>query len=428
MKDYIQNKSLKACFFMALSGAFLIAGYEFVRSPSNSLFKDAYGMANFATALAFMPFAVFAVLFLYGKLLDRYTAKKTLIITNLLSAFVIGTSYLLILSGVKAANIILIIFREAYIVLLVEQLWSFINNTIDTKQARKINGAVLAISTIGALAGDFCVYHLAESLGTKNMLAFSFFCFFPAIFFATVAYQVTPKPADSYKSNIPKAQKRKFTDSLGLSLFKTEPVLFIILFVIISSQLYSTIVTLNLQASLFEHIPNVDAQTAYSAKLFLWLNSLSLSFQIVLVPIVLALIPLHYAHFLIPLLNLVAISIVIYMPSLETAAFAFILFKALDYSLFRAAKEILYIPLSFDAKFRSKELIDVLGYRLTKGLSASVISLVQKFGVVISSVGYGAIGSTAALMWFLFIIPIAQKKAPTKPIKPIKKSLSSKEV
>ncbi|MEL6548515.1 MAG: Npt1/Npt2 family nucleotide transporter, partial [Myxococcota bacterium] len=41
--------------------------------------------------------------------------------------------------------------------------------------------------------------------------------------------------------------------------------------------------------------------------------------------------------------------------------------KGLDYSLFRIAKEMLYIPLSYDDKSRGKPVIDILGYRAAKG-------------------------------------------------------------
>jgi len=43
--------------------------------------------------------------------------------------------------------------------------------------------------------------------------------------------------------------------------------------------------------------------------------------------------------------------------------------KPIDYSLFRAAKKILYIPFSFDVRYRAKEVIDVFGYRFGKGAS-----------------------------------------------------------
>ena len=50
-----------------------------------------------------------------------------------------------------------------------------------------------------------------------------------------------------------------------------------------------------------------------------------------------------------------------------SAGLAYMAFKVIDYSVFRAAKELLYIPLSFDRRYRAKELIDVFGYRFGKG-------------------------------------------------------------
>ncbi len=49
---------------------------------------------------------------------------------------------------------------------------------------------------------------------------------------------------------------------------------------------------------------------------------------------------------------------------------AYVCFKSIDYTLFRASKELLYIPLSFDVRFRSKEFIDVFGYRGSKGVAS----------------------------------------------------------
>ena len=76
------------------------------------------------------------------------------------------------------------------------------------------------------------------------------------------------------------------------------------------------------------------------------------------------------------LVHLIAGAALTIAPSLRSGAIAFLLFKALDYSLFRAAKEILYIPLSFDARYRAKQVIDSFGYRFAKGGSAGVITVI----------------------------------------------------
>jgi AAA family ATP:ADP antiporter len=411
LKPFLKDDSLKACLFMALSGAFLIGGYELVRNPINSLFKSAYGMSTFTTALAFMPIAVFAVLFLYGKLLNRYSAEKTFLITASLSGGTIAIAYFLLQVGVKEMYIFLLIFREAYIVLLVEQLWSFINNTVDKFGARKVNGLVLGTATFGGIAADLFISNFAEKIGSLNLVIFSSFCFIPAMYFAMKAYKTTPKSSDEYKTKIINKKGGKgFISSLGLDLFKKEPILFVILFVIIASQTYATVVTLNFQSALYENIPQVDVQTAFSAKLFLYLHILSLAFQLILVPLLLTFVSLHHIHFLVPLINLVAILLAFFKPGLETASLAFILFKSIDYSLFRAAKEILYIPLSFDAKFRSKEVIDVLGYRLSKGFSASGLSAANKLGATITSASYSLLGVFSILAWLVFVLPLAKKQ------------------
>ena len=89
-------------------------------------------------------------------------------------------------------------------------------------------------------------------------------------------------------------------------------------------------------------------------------------------------------------------------PSVATSGTAFLLFKAFDYSIFRAAKEILYIPLSFDARYRAKEFIDVFGYRFSKGAISLVVALGQRAGLVFES-AYGLLALTASSIWLALV-------------------------
>jgi AAA family ATP:ADP antiporter len=75
-------------------------------------------------------------------------------------------------------------------------------------------------------------------------------------------------------------------------------------------------------------------------------------------------------HILVPVLNLGALGYMLVASPLWGSAVAYGTFKTLDYSLFRAAKELLYVPLPFDARYRAKEVIDVLGNRVSKGMAS----------------------------------------------------------
>ena len=56
---------------------------------------------------------------------------------------------------------------------------------------------------------------------------------------------------------------------------------------------------------------------------------------------------------------------------------AFIMFKGLDYSLFSAAKEILYFPLNAQQKYGVKYIVDMIVYRFGKGLISLLLVFLQ---------------------------------------------------
>ncbi len=56
------------------------------------------------------------------------------------------------------------------------------------------------------------------------------------------------------------------------------------------------------------------------------------------------------------------------LPSFAMISASYILVKAVDFSLFGVVREMLYVPLQLDAKFRAKAIIDVFAYRTSKAL------------------------------------------------------------
>ncbi|MCY4554546.1 MAG: Npt1/Npt2 family nucleotide transporter, partial [Candidatus Poribacteria bacterium] len=99
-------------------------------------------------------------------------------------------------------------------------------------------------------------------------------------------------------------------------------------------------------------------------------------------------------------------------PSLQTGAAAYMIFKALDYSIFRAGKELFYMPLSYDSRYRAKQVIDSFGYRSSKSGSASVIELVRlRVGTIVGT-GYSITVMVIAVLWapIAFNLALAYQK------------------
>lgn len=381
----------------ALAAAFLLCGYEFVRSASNTLFKAAYGKENLPVIMALMPLGVLSMLYLYGQVLSWLGPRRTLFWSSITSGVIIAAAALAIGAGSRVATGVLYIVREAYVVLLIEQYWSFINSSLGRNEAKKLNGAVMGIASLGAILGGVLVHRLAQPLGTQVMPFFAAAALLPAAFISDLGYAKVGEP-QRQEDESPKGH-------MGLREFSSTPLLVIILLLIVTTQVVSTALDLRFQGILQDAIPDPDQQTSFSGGFFAGLNGAAAFLQFVVTPVVLRFVPLPLVHVAIPLIHLVACSALLASPSLMTAGTAYMLFKSFDYSVFRAAKEILYIPLSFDARFRAKELIDVFGYRFSKGGCSLLIVFVQKAGLVLGA-GYTLIALGASVAWLMLCFPL----------------------
>ena len=385
---------------MAMAAMFTLAGYEFIRSASTVLFKSAYGAENLPLVMAAMPVVVFAGVALYGVILSHLGPRRTLLVTSLGSAMVILACYLILLTGSKEITPVLFLFKEFYIVLLIEQYWSYINSSVSPTTSRRVNGPITGIAGIGGAVGGSLVGLSAESLGTESLVLLAAIALLPAALVSQMAYLTFGEPEQPPKS--------ESHGNLGLSLFRENPVLISLIAIGLSTQVIAAVLDFKFQWLLsVEFAGNQDQETAFQGWFWGTLNTSVLVLQFVIVPILLPIIALRWVHLFMPLVHLCAIGYAIYDPTIYTIGFAFFIFKAFVYSIFRAAKEVLYVPLGFDERYRAKEVIDVFGYRTGKGGSSVLIVLAQKAGYMMNNY-YLAIGFVMTLLWLALIFPLTR--------------------
>ena len=382
------KQTILATIAIAAAASFLLCGYEFIRAVSDSLFIGAYGAKNLPWVMAAIFPGVCLMIYGYGRLLSRFGASHALLITSLLSIAVIVSAYLLILKGYLFATAIIYVFREAYIVLIIEQYWSFVNSTLSSEQARRLNGPFCGLASLGSITGGFLVGRLAESLGSQTLLLFTAGSLLPAAVCSYTAYALAgePQPSD--------AEKRGKLGHTGLKVFLRSRYLVFIALLILTTQVVSTVLDLRFKGFIEIAKPVADERTAFIGNFYGTLGIAAAVLQFIVAPLLMRFAPLRMVHLSIPAVHLVTCAILTVAPSLWSAAAAFLIFKALDYSIFRAGKEIFYIPLSFDARFRAKQIIDSFGYRASKSGSAIIIALLGLTGSAFS-----IIAMAAAVIW-----------------------------
>lgn len=414
----IARKELKqelwVAFLIATAASFLLGSYECVRSAGNTLFKAAYGASNLALVGAALPIVLVGCLKLYGVSLSHSGPRVTLRRTYFVSLVLLSMSYLATFLEWQFMFVILYLFRKIYVVILIEQYWSFLNSQLSTETAKRLNGPICGGATVGAIIAGYWVGATAVSVGTPMMLVFSGGLLIPAAFCSDLAYRFGGEP----KPEIEELSAER--DDLSAALLFGSPLLKGLLFVVVATQVLSAALELNFQTILQNTIPDPDPQTAYSGNFFGTLNLVAFVLQFLITPLLLRKIPLGAIHFALPIIHLVVGVVVLFHPTLSGVGLALLIFKGTDYSLFRAAKEILYIPLSFDARYRAKQIIDSFGYRGGEGFASMCIFVLQRTGMVLhllySMVGLIAVVSWGAALW-RWVLPSRNVPGSTEVVK-----------
>lgn len=387
------RRPVAAVFMIALAALFVLGGYELLRSSTSSVFQQFYHSSKMPAATILSPLAVILVVWVYGLLLTRLGASRALAATSLLSAGVIVACYLGIRAGYAPAAAFLYVFRKGYIVLLIEQYWSFINSVLTPAQARRLNGPVCGLASLGAIAGGLMVKLLAERLGTEQLVLAAAMSLAPAALCSAWAYRLGGEPQPS------EAELGGRQGSLALKLFAEQPYLLRIAILIWLTQVVSTVFEFRFYELSELALADQDQRTAFFGGFWASVNTVAAFLQFVVAPLAMAKVRLRRVHEALPVVHLLTAAGLLFAPSMAVGATALLGFKTLDYSLFRAAKEIFYLPLSFDARYRAKQVIDSFGYRFGEGsVGAMVTGLTAGVGLGTATL-YPVMALLAAAGW-----------------------------
>ncbi|NGX57005.1 MAG: hypothetical protein K1060chlam5_01261, partial [Candidatus Anoxychlamydiales bacterium] len=204
----------------------------------------------------------------------------------------------------------------------------------------------------------------------------------------------------------------------GFSLIKKSSFLSFILLIVIFMQISTALLDYQFNFFLEKNIVNIDLRTQFTGKLTSIINGISTLFQFLGGFLLIHFIGLRRSHLLVPsLLILNVIAIFIY-PSFIMATMAFVSIKSLDYSFFGIIREMLYIPLKKDEKYRAKAIIDVFAYRSSKALASLFLIFIQNLTGLNVILLISIISMTIYFIWINIIrvmfkkdIAIASNKA-----------------
>jgi AAA family ATP:ADP antiporter len=159
--------------------------------------------------------------------------------------------------------------------------------------------------------------------------------------------------------------------------------LWLLMALVAISQVVITLIDYQMNIALERVYPDTDGRTAIIGRIYAAIDFVAMGLQVATGPILRAL-GVSAVLLLIPSLLGGAVAGFALLPRFALIASAKVASKAFDYSLFRAAKEILYIPLNHAERTQGKALVDICSYRVAKGACSLLL------------LGLAALGSGAA--------------------------------
>lgn len=383
----------------AIAGTFIIISYNWLRSAATPIFTSYYSRDLIPVASVIMIFALFGFIYIYNKILTAFGPRVTFFITSLGSILTLSLFYLLLKLEIKEAAFILYVFRPIYVVVLIEQVWSYFNTKNTTASAKLLTGPMMGIVSIGpTLSGQYLKYYASE-IGSVNVVLISALFLIPTMivmFFALKGLSLKEE----------KSEDKQVESSMGFSALKENKVLLALFFIVITSQVFSALASFRFESTVTGSGMSMNEQTSYYAGFYSYINLFTSILQFIGVPILLSRIPVGYIHLGVPIFHCLLGIIVLFNPTLNLIMLSTFTFKVFDYSLFKGAKELIYVPLSKEVKYRTKQFIDVLGYRFGTGGIALLFSFITFSGAKVPESLYSIVATLTTFAWIFFAVVI----------------------
>lgn len=393
------DRAHKLFIFYTMLLSFFITGEACItKAVSISFFLNDHGANNQPLAwLCTIPAGLLTV-WIYNHFLFRIGPLKMLWISTLIGS-VVNMIAALFVADIPSISFALYVWKDLYIMLMFQQLWALIHATIDFGKAKLLYGVIFGVGGLGSVVASGILGSCAVAYGSDWIL----FCTIPILFLIAIGYHFALKVREGIEGIQDIRPAPKDLEG-GWALIFKSPLLKMILCIVAGMQIIATLLDFNFSAMIKAEIPHIDERTRFLGLFFATVNGGSLILQFIGAFLFVKLMGLRGSHLFVPgFLSFLLLTLFV-TPFFPVMLVTFAGLKAMDYSIFAIIKEMLYIPLKVEEKFKAKAIIDVFIYRSSKAFaSLLILGMLALFeGDLFHIVTLTAL--ILSCLWFLYLI------------------------
>jgi ATP/ADP translocase/HEAT repeat protein len=381
----IKPDELKISFYLFFYLFLVIAAYNVVKPIRNASFLAELGYMQLPFVYLLTAVIIGFVVALHSRLQVKFSRHYLITISILF--FLVSCLVFRVFSGFgwKGLPVIFWVWANVFIIVLNTQFWILVNDILNPREFKRLSGFFISGGILGGFIGGVLAGVLAKENVDYNLLFISAGMLFLCSLFVYLIFRWQKKEERAETTTKQREIERSETTSRPgfrdcFNTVKNHSYLRFIATIVVLTLIVSTLIDFQ-----FQTIVQNSEKTGNLTSFFGFFNAGLMIFAFLLSILMTSKLYENYGvRISLLLYPLVLLLCFLGIGIAATLVMAIIIKgsdKSLSYSINRSARELLYIPISPDIKYKAIIFIDMFVDRFSKGIGAVVLLIIMSFGI-----------------------------------------------
>ncbi|TLS65700.1 ATP translocase [Mariprofundus erugo] len=384
----------------------IIAALYQLKPASRSIFIEQVGSEHLPYVWIATAISLALIISLYNRLVARFSRMHVVIGTVAILISLLGLFRLLLNAPTQVTAFAFYIFVDILSVILVEQFWSLTNSINSEQDGHRWYALIGTGGLLGGVLGGMGAHALITyaAMNTLDLLLVA-----ATILLLLMALTLLMQRCGLYHEQSTAAHERHVDSGFWRTIIGNR-YLTLIAALLLLSQIIEPLVEFQFMHAVEAAYGDREARTAYLGSFFSLLSGVAIAINLILTPLIHRWLGAIAGLAMQPLSVAVSTMFFIANPTLLTAATLKIADRGLSYSINRASKELLYIPIDAVLIFQAKAWIDMFGYRVFKILgSVMILLLTQWLWFTVSVPATGWLSLIICITWMAVLVGVKRE-------------------
>ena len=355
-----------------------MTAHNIIRPLTRSKFIADLGADNIPYVELAAGLLIGVLMLWYSGAIRKLPRRHVIPITQAALVFLLVLLWAALQSGATWATVAFYFLSRITGVLLISQFWTLANEIYDARQAKRLFGFVGGGASLGGAVGGALTAGLAERIGTNSLVLVS-----AAVLAAcgAIVVVIVRRTAASGGSEI--AVERGVGALEALRLLGSSRQLRVLALVVGCAAAGATVVDQQLNMALEAASGgNGDRIARFLGLIGVYMSAAGFLVQVGLTSRIHRTLGISFALLLLPVGLGLSATLIFLTGALWAAGAARVLDSTMRYTVDKTTREVLFLPLAPEVRYRAKPFIDVTADRMAKALAAVlVLVLIKPWGL-----------------------------------------------